>query len=86
LKQGGLIRILLGLRNNRVAFTVAQRHLRELDPDLRHAILSNARTITSFRVGAKDGSRSNNSPDLADIARLANYPVKTIDRMNVEAS
>jgi hypothetical protein len=53
LKKAPLINMLLGLRNNRVSFTVAQWHLRQLDPDIRHAVLGNAQTITSFRARCK---------------------------------
>jgi hypothetical protein len=52
LKKRALVNIALGLGNNRVAFTLAQRHLRQLDPNNRHPIVNNAGTITSLRGDA----------------------------------
>ena len=46
--------ILSELRKYRVGFTVAHQYLHQLDPDVRHAVLGNAGTIISFRVGAED--------------------------------
>jgi hypothetical protein len=37
-----------------VGFTVAHQYLHQLHPDVRHAVLGNAGTIISFRVGAED--------------------------------
>jgi hypothetical protein len=37
-----------------VAFTIAHQYLFQLSPDIRHAVLGNAGTIISFRVGAED--------------------------------
>jgi len=42
------------LRNYRVGFTIAHQYMHQLDPDIRHAVLGNAGTIISFRVGAED--------------------------------
>jgi len=42
------------LRKYRVGFTVAHQYLHQLEPDIRHAVLGNAGTIISFRVGAED--------------------------------
>jgi len=42
------------LRKYRVGFTVAHQYLHQLEPDVRHAVLGNAGTIISFRVGAED--------------------------------
>ncbi|WP_338695251.1 type IV secretion system DNA-binding domain-containing protein [Bradyrhizobium sp. 26S5] len=42
------------LRKYRVGFTVAHQYLHQLDPDVRHAIIGNAGSIISFRVGAED--------------------------------
>lgn len=46
--------ILSELRKYRVGFTVAHQYLHQLDPEVRHAVLGNAGTIISFRVGAED--------------------------------
>jgi type IV secretory pathway TraG/TraD family ATPase VirD4 len=44
------------LRKYRVGFTVAHQYLYQLEPDVRHAVLGNAGTLISFRVGAEDAS------------------------------
>jgi type IV secretory pathway TraG/TraD family ATPase VirD4 len=67
------------MRKYRVGFTVAHQYLHQLDPDIRHAVLGNAGTLISFRVGAED------APYLArefeerfeqnDLLRLENYHI-----------
>jgi type IV secretory pathway TraG/TraD family ATPase VirD4 len=42
------------LRKYRVAFTVANQYLNQLESEVRHAVLGNAGSIISFRVGAED--------------------------------
>jgi len=42
------------LRKMGVAMIVAHQYFHQLDPDIRHAVLGNAGTIISFRVGAED--------------------------------
>ena len=42
------------LRKYRVGFTVAHQYLHQLEPDIRHAVLGNAGTTISFRVGGED--------------------------------
>jgi hypothetical protein len=42
------------LRKYRVGFTIAHQYLHQLEPDIRHAVLGNASTIISFRLGAED--------------------------------
>ncbi len=42
------------LRKYRVGFTVAHQYLHQLEPDIRHAVLGNAASVISFRVGAED--------------------------------
>jgi type IV secretory pathway TraG/TraD family ATPase VirD4 len=49
-----LANMLSELRKYRVGFTIAHQYLHQLDPDIRHAVLGNAGTIISFRVGAED--------------------------------
>ncbi len=51
-----LANMLSELRKYRVGFTVAHQYLHQLEPDVRHAVLGNAGTIISFRVGAEDAS------------------------------
>lgn len=42
------------LRKYGVGMIVAHQYLHQLHPDIRHAVLGNAGTIISFRVGAED--------------------------------
>jgi len=42
------------LRKFGVGLTLANQHLHQLEPDIRHAVLGNAATLLSFRVGAED--------------------------------
>ncbi|HZS53840.1 MAG TPA: type IV secretion system DNA-binding domain-containing protein [Bryobacteraceae bacterium] len=44
------------LRKYRVGFTVAHQYLHQLEPDVRHAVLGNAGTLISFRVGGEDAA------------------------------
>jgi type IV secretory pathway TraG/TraD family ATPase VirD4 len=49
-----LANMLSELRKYRVGFTVAHQYLHQLEPDVRHAVLGNAGSVISFRVGAED--------------------------------
>jgi type IV secretory pathway TraG/TraD family ATPase VirD4 len=49
-----LANMLSELRKYRVGFTVAHQYLNQLEPDVRHAVLGNAGSIISFRVGVED--------------------------------
>lgn len=42
------------LRKYRVGMILAHQYLHQLEPDIRHAVLGNAGTLLSFRVGAED--------------------------------
>jgi type IV secretory pathway TraG/TraD family ATPase VirD4 len=42
------------LRKYGVGLTLANQHLHQLDPEVRHAVLGNAGTLVAFRVGAED--------------------------------
>ena len=42
------------LRKYGVGLTLAHQHLHQLESDIRHAVLGNAATLISFRVGAED--------------------------------
>ncbi len=44
------------LRKYGIALTLANQHLAQLDPAIRHAVLGNAGTLISFRVGLEDAS------------------------------
>src|ERR1700738_609984 len=49
-----LANMLSELRKYRVGFTVAHQYLNQLEPPVRHAVLGNAGSIISFRVGVED--------------------------------
>ena len=49
-----LANMLSELRKYRVGFTVAHQYLHQLEPEVRHAVLGNAGSIISFRVGVED--------------------------------
>jgi type IV secretory pathway TraG/TraD family ATPase VirD4 len=74
-----LVNMFSELRKYRVGFTVAHQYLHQLDPDIRHAVLGNAGTIMSFRVGAEDAlyveKEFQGRFDLIDVAQLANYRI-----------
>lgn len=65
------------LRKYRVGFTVAHQYLHQLDPEVRHAVLGNAGTIFSFRVGAEDAPylvrEFADRFDTIDFLQLPNY-------------
>lgn len=44
------------LRKYGVGLTLAHQHLHQLEPDIRHAVLGNAGTLISFRVGPEDAA------------------------------
>jgi hypothetical protein len=44
------------LRKYCVGLVLAHQHLHQLEPDIRHAVLGNAGTIISFRVGPEDAT------------------------------
>ena len=44
------------LRKYGVGLTLAHQHLHQLELDIRHAVLGNAGTLVSFRVGAEDAA------------------------------
>jgi hypothetical protein len=46
--------MLAELRKFGVAVTVGHQYLHQLEPDIRHAVLGNAGTVISFRLGATD--------------------------------
>lgn len=46
--------MLAELRKYRVGLTMAHQYLHQLEPEIRHAVLGNAGTFLSFRVGAED--------------------------------
>ncbi|MDA9475080.1 hypothetical protein XI03_11330 [Bradyrhizobium sp. CCBAU 65884] len=67
------------LRKYRVGFTVAHQYLHQLEPDVRHAVLGNAGTIISFRVGSEDATylarEFQDRFDELDLLGLPNYRI-----------
>jgi hypothetical protein len=67
------------LRKYRVGFTVVHQYLNQLERDIRHAVLGNAGTNISFRVGAEDApyfeQEFQNRFDRIDVTELPNYRV-----------
>ncbi|MEY9748817.1 type IV secretory pathway TraG/TraD family ATPase VirD4 [Bradyrhizobium japonicum] len=67
------------LRKYRVGFTVAHQYLHQLEPDVRHAVLGNAGTIISFRVGSEDATylvrEFRGTFDDIDLMQLPNYSI-----------
>lgn len=49
-----LVNMMSELRKYGVGLVLAHQHLHQLEPDIRHAVLGNAATIISFRVGPED--------------------------------
>ncbi len=74
-----LANMLSELRKYRVGFTIAHQYLHQLDPDIRHAVLGNAGTIISFRVGAEDAPylvrEFVGQFDETDLVQLPNYRI-----------
>jgi type IV secretory pathway TraG/TraD family ATPase VirD4 len=72
-----LANMLAELRKYRVGLTVAHQYLHQLSPDIRHAVLGNAGTMISFRLGAEDAGylarefQSRFEP--IDLMQLPNY-------------
>ena len=54
IRLGAFVSMMAELRKYGVGLTLAHQHLHQLDPELRHAVLGNAGTLISFRVGAED--------------------------------
>jgi hypothetical protein len=74
-----LANMLSELRKYRVGFTIAHQYMHQLDPHIRHAVLGNAGTITSFRVGAEDAPylarEFVGQFDETDLVQLPNYRI-----------
>ena len=74
-----LANMLSELRKYRVGFTIAHQYLHQLEPAIRHAVLGNAGTIISFRLGAEDAPLVSRElqerfSDI-DLAQLSNHNV-----------
>ena len=67
------------LRKYGVGLTLGHQHLHQLEPEIRHAVLGNAGTLVSFRVGAEDAGylAKDFQPtfDVEDLINLPNYNI-----------
>ena len=67
------------LRKYGVGLVLAHQYMHQLEPDIRHAVLGNAGTIVSFRVGPEDATilASEFQPKF-DVLDLLNLPNRSI--------
>jgi hypothetical protein len=74
-----LVNMFSELRKYRVGFTVAHQYLNQLEPEIRHAVLGNAGTLVSFRVGAEDAPyierEFNGRFEQIDLLQLENHRI-----------
>jgi len=74
-----LATMLAELRKYRVSLIMAHQYLAQLEPDVRHAVLGNAGTIISFRVGPEDAQALARefAPEFeaVDLIKLPNYHI-----------
>jgi type IV secretory pathway TraG/TraD family ATPase VirD4 len=74
-----LVNMFSELRKYRVGFAVAHQYVHQLEPEIRHAVLGNAGTLISFRVGAEDVSylvqEFHEQFGKMDLLQLPNYRV-----------
>jgi hypothetical protein len=74
-----LANMLSELRKYKVGMTLAHQYLHQLDPDIRHAVLGNAGTLISFRLGAADAAFIAREFDpkfnATDVLTLPNYHI-----------
>ena len=67
------------LRKYGVGLVLAHQYMHQLEPDIRHAVLGNAGTLISFRVGAEDApylaKEIQPTFDVADLINLPNYNI-----------
>lgn len=70
------VNLMAELRKYGVGLMLAHQHLHQLEPDIRHAVLGNAGTLISFRIGPEDAGilASEFQPrfDVLDLISLAN--------------
>ena len=73
------VNMMAELRKYGVGLTLAHQHLHQLEPDIRHAVLGNAGTLISFRVGPEDAGilASEFQPrfEVLDLISLANRDI-----------
>ena len=61
------------LRKYAVGLVLAHQYLHQLEPDVRHAVIGNAGTLISFRLGAEDASLIAAELPLGSRARTCSY-------------
>jgi hypothetical protein len=67
------------LRKYGVGLILAHQYMNQLDPDIRHAVLGNAGTIISFRVGPEDATiLADEFQPVFDVLDLLNLPNRSI--------
>lgn len=73
------VNMMAELRKYGVGLVLAHQHLHQLEPDIRHAVLGNAGTLVSFRVGPEDAGllASEFQPkfEVLDLINLANRDI-----------
>jgi len=73
------VNMMAELRKYGVGLTLAHQHLHQLEPDIRHAVLGNAGTLISFRVGPEDAgilaSELQPTFEVMDLLNLANQNI-----------
>jgi type IV secretory pathway TraG/TraD family ATPase VirD4 len=67
------------LRKYGIGLTLAHQYFHQLDPDIRHAVLGNAGTLISFRVGPEDAAiLAREFQPTFDVRDLLNLPNQSI--------
>lgn len=71
--------LLSELRKYGIGMVMAHQYLHQLDPDIRHAVLGNAGTLISFRVGGEDApyvaKEFGTKFSVADLIELPNHQI-----------
>lgn len=69
------VNMLSELRKYGLGLTLAHQHFHQLEPDVRHAVLGNAATLISFRVGPEDAMiLAREYQPTFDVENLINLP------------
>jgi type IV secretory pathway TraG/TraD family ATPase VirD4 len=74
-----LANMMAELRKTGVGLVLAHQYMHQLEPDIRHAVLGNAGTVISFRVGPEDAAllakEFQPTFDIEDLLNLPNFHV-----------
>lgn len=69
------VNMMAELRKYGVGLTVAHQHLHQLEPEIRHAVLGNASTLLTFRMGSEDAAIfAQELQPVFDVEDLLNLP------------